>query len=340
MEVLIRPVPHAGYAPIKTDAISCTYDMDGFTLMNAVLIAHRLDRAHFRMCAHMHEDDQFRVIAHRDKKPLVITSTKTEHWNSEPSATEQIISTANAERCESLCMTHFGFILGNFPTNAFSQCFESIQNSREQTHLRRVIVDVDDRYYDEALRVSQALKPFDFIVNGESRVPGLYDLILGMGTPAKQVIQKCTRDAMPSNYQGHLRIEAIDSFSTGLDGWDFDRTYLQSVIDGASDVLLVVCAGGRAGSEMTRFTTEYARSKGLSVDVVLSNPPSWEGRRRRSISLKLTENLRAIGIQPIVVDGDLFDNENLSWQELFTQLDTTMLNEVGQWTKSRASTPD
>lgn len=336
MEVLIRPVPHASYARVDTDAVSCTYDIDGFTLMNAVLIAHRLDREHFRMRAHMHDGDQFRVIAHSDKKPLVITSTKTEHWDSEPSATKQIISTANAELCESLCMTHFGFILGNFPTNAFRQCLESIQNSGEQTHLRHVIVDVDDRYYDEALRVSQTVKPFDFFVNGESRVPGLYDLILGLGTPAKQVVQKCTRNAMPSNYRGHLRIEAIDSFYIGLDGWDFDRPYLQSVIDGASDVLLVTCAGGRSGSEMTRFAAEYSRSKGLSVNVVLSNPPSWEGRRRRSIALSLTENLRAIGVQPIVVDGDLFDNENWSWQEVFTQLDTTMLDEVVHWTKSRA----
>lgn len=339
MEVLIRPVPHASYAPVETDAVSCTYDVDGFTLMNAVLIAHRLNREHFRMRAHMHEDDQFRVIAHRDKKPLVITSTKTEHWDSEPSATEQIISTANAEHCESLCMTHFAFILGDFPTKAFSQCLKLIHNSGEQTHLRRVIVDVDDRYYDEALRVSQALKPFDFIVNGEPRVPGLYDLILGLGTPAIEVIQKCTRNAMTSNYRGHLRIESMDSFSIGLDGWDFDRTYLQSVMDGASDVLLVACGGGRAGFEMTRFASEYARTKGLSVDVVLSKPPSWEGRRRRSIALTLTENLRAIGVQPIVVDGDLFDNENWSWQEIFRQIDATMLNEVAHWTKSRASIP-
>lgn len=335
MEVLIRPVPHASYARVETDAVSCTCDVDGFTLMNAVLIAHRLDREHFRMCAYMHEGDQFRVIAHHDKKPLVITSTKTEHWDNEPSATKQIISTADAERCESLCMTHFAFILGDFPTNAFRQCLESIQNFGEQTHLRLVIVDVDDRCYDEALRVSQSLRSFDFLENGESRVSGLYDLVLGLGTPAKEVIQKYTRNAMPSNYRGHLRIEAIDSFSTGLDGWDFNRTYLQSVMDGASDVLLVVCAGGRAGSEMTRFTAEYARTKGLSVDVVLSNPPSWEGRRRRSIALTLTENLRAIGVQPIVVDGDLFDNENWSWQEIFRQIDATMLNEVAHWTEMR-----
>lgn len=99
MEVLLRPVPHLAYEPVKTDAISCTYDMDGFTLMNVVLIQHGLDREHFRKCAHMHSGGKFRVISHGDEKPLVITTTKTERWDSEPSATQQVIDAADAERC-------------------------------------------------------------------------------------------------------------------------------------------------------------------------------------------------------------------------------------------------
>jgi hypothetical protein len=64
MEVVIRPVAHVAYESVKTDAISCTYDMDGFTLMNEVLRAYRLDREHFRKCAYMHESRKFRVISH------------------------------------------------------------------------------------------------------------------------------------------------------------------------------------------------------------------------------------------------------------------------------------
>ena len=47
MEIVLRPVPHAAYESVKTDAISCTYDMDGFTLMSAVLSQLGLDREHF-----------------------------------------------------------------------------------------------------------------------------------------------------------------------------------------------------------------------------------------------------------------------------------------------------
>jgi len=37
VEVVIRPVVHGRYEATKTDAVSRTYEIDGFTLMNAVL---------------------------------------------------------------------------------------------------------------------------------------------------------------------------------------------------------------------------------------------------------------------------------------------------------------
>ena len=39
MEVVIRPIEHGTYIPMTVDAISCTYNMDGFTPMNAILAA-------------------------------------------------------------------------------------------------------------------------------------------------------------------------------------------------------------------------------------------------------------------------------------------------------------
>ena len=96
--------------------------MNGFTLMSAVLSQFGLDREHFRKCARLHEGEKFRVISHGDEKPFVITTTKTEHWDREPTATEQILNTAYAERCESLCLTHFEVIRVTFPKGAFTQC--------------------------------------------------------------------------------------------------------------------------------------------------------------------------------------------------------------------------
>jgi hypothetical protein len=160
MEVVIRPIEHGTYTPMTVDAISCTYDMDGFTLMNVVLIAHGLDREYYRQCGRMHEGPKFRVICHGDcyERPQVITVSKTERWDSEPGATTEILTIADCERCESLCMTHFSFILGAFPASAFRHCLESIQSASGLENLERVIVDIDARYYQYALDVHSKVR--------------------------------------------------------------------------------------------------------------------------------------------------------------------------------------
>ncbi len=158
MEVVIRPVVHGQYQVIESDAVSCTYDLDGFTLMNAVLSQLGLDREHFRKCAHMHAGEKFRVISHGDEKPFVITTTKTARWDSQPDATEQILNTADAERCKSLCMTHFSFILGAFPEAAFKQCLQYVEQAKHLTQLKRVVVDVDEQFADAANAIHQQVK--------------------------------------------------------------------------------------------------------------------------------------------------------------------------------------
>lgn len=158
MEVVIRPVTYGRYEPVVTDAVSCTYDMDGFTIMNSVLSQLGLDCEHFLRCGHMHAGEKFRVISHGDEKPFVITTTKTESWDSETSATDQILNTADAERCQSLCMTHFAFILSEFPAEAFAQCLRQIEQARGHTQIKRVVVDVDDRYVEVAKTVYQQVQ--------------------------------------------------------------------------------------------------------------------------------------------------------------------------------------
>ena len=158
MEVVIRPVAQGSYEAARTNAVSCTYDMNGFTLMSAVLAQLGLDREHFRKCARMHEGEKFRVISHGDEKPFVITTTKTERWDSEPTATEQILNIADAERCESLCLTHFAVIRGAFPEGAFTQCLWQVEQAKQHTQLKLVVVDVDDRYVDVAKTVHQKVQ--------------------------------------------------------------------------------------------------------------------------------------------------------------------------------------
>lgn len=335
MEVLIRPVPHAGYKPLKADAISCTYDMDGFTLMNAVLIAYGLDREHFRSCARMHEGTQFRVIAHGDEKPLVITTTKTERWDSEPGATQQIIMAADAERCESLCMTHFGFILGDFPDNAFLSCLEALRNAGAQEYLQRVIVDVDDRYHVQALNLSMSVGLTGNASDDACMAARPYHLILGLGTPAKQLIQGYQLKELRNNGHQDFQIAAIDSHVTGLDSSDFDRERLGAIVDGARSVLLVACSGGKSGAAMIKFVVEHAKNQQIPTHVLLSKPLNWEGRKRVAVSDGLAQYLQALGARFTVVDGEAFDTGELSFQEVFARLDAAVLSEVDRWCGSR-----
>ncbi|WP_341685740.1 hypothetical protein [Limnohabitans sp.] len=331
MEVLIRPVPHACYEPVNTDAIACTYDMDGFTLMNAVLIAYGLDREHFRSCARMHEGRQFRVIVHGDEKPLVITTTKTERWDSEPSATQQIIIAADSERCESLCMTHFGFVLGHFPENAFLHCLEALRNAGAQDYIKRVIVDVDDRYHGQALNLSMGIGLAVNACDDTCTAAKPYHLILGLGTPAKHLIQGYQLKEQRNNGHQDFQIAAIDSYVTGLDGSDFDRERLRAILDGAGSVLLVACSGGKSSAGMIKFTAEHVISQKIPMHVLLSKPLSWEGRRRMTASNELEQHLQALGAQVIVVDGAEFDTGDLEYQEVFSLLDAEVLREVDRW---------
>lgn len=337
MEVLLRPVPHLAYEPVETDAISCTYDMDGFTLMNAVLIQHGLDREHFRKCAHMHSGGKFRVISHGDEKPLVITTTKTERWDREPSATQQVIDAADAERCESLCMTHFAFILGNFPEEAFAQCIQQIVLATHCTNLQKVIVDVDSRHFDRAKAVQKQRLHRQTLADIVNPKPSLQPyLILVFGSSAKELIQGYKSDLSGHSENHNFRFEAMGASEYYQDGFDFDRQALKALLDDTQSVLFVVHAdSGNEGATMVTFAAEYAVSQKISVDVLLSKPYSWEGSRRTKAANALAENLRAIGANITAVDADPLETiEFDSATEAFAALDAAIVQELNRWAAS------
>jgi hypothetical protein len=303
MEILFRSVPHLAYEPVNADAISCTYNMDGFTLMNAVLIQYGLDREYFRKCAFMHSGDKFRVISHGDKKPLVITTTKTEHWASEPSATRQIIDAADAENCESLCMTHFAFILGKFPDDAFAQCIQQIELAKNCSNLQKVILDVDSRHFESAQAVQMKEVSRTSLENTLNPKPAPQPhLILGLGPSAKELIQGYKSGLSDHSENHNFRIEVMGASEYWLDGFDFDRLALKALVDDAQSVLFVVHPGsGEEGAMMLTFAAEYALSRKIPVTVLLNKPFSWEGSRRMNAANTLAENLRAIGDRKSVV---------------------------------------
>ena len=162
MEIILRPIPHlvdevkmghcVFYPPSESDAISCTFNMNGFTPMWSVLRAHGFDRGLFDGIRQLEErqDEEFRVHVDRTYSPLLITTSRTCTWDDAPQATSQIINIADAEGCKSVCLTHFMFLQGKFPKSAFNHCLHVAANFEHQYQLRRIIVDVDDRHIEVA----------------------------------------------------------------------------------------------------------------------------------------------------------------------------------------------
>lgn len=161
-------------------------------------------------------------------------------------------------------------------------------------------------------------------------------LILGLGTGATQLIQGYEADSFVHANHHAIRISTLDAYTTGLDGWDFDREALKALLDDAEIVLLVVGAGGKAGSAMATFAAEYAVShQKIPIDVLLSKPYSWEGGRRMKLANTLIENLRAIGTNVTVVDADSLETAEFdSASEALTALDAAMAKEVSRWAES------
>lgn len=158
MEIILRSIPHSVdevkmghcvfYPPIESDAISCTFNINGFTPMLSVLRAHGIDREHIDSSRQLEEwhNEEFRVHVHRSCSPLLLTTSRTRTWDDAPQATRKIIEIADGEGCKSLCMTHFTFIQGKFPRSAFNHCLQMAAHFEPQSRLKRIIVDVDDRH--------------------------------------------------------------------------------------------------------------------------------------------------------------------------------------------------
>jgi hypothetical protein len=165
MSIQLRFVPHTNdelamshcywWPLIDVDAISCTHNPNGFSPMLAVIRSLGRDMGYFthtKLTA-MHSG-KFLVISHAyEVRPVVITSSRTAEWDTESHAAAEIIQVADVERSRSLCMTHFSFLPGRFPTRAFEQCVRSAKLASHHTSITRITIDVDARCQVQAERV-------------------------------------------------------------------------------------------------------------------------------------------------------------------------------------------
>ena len=161
MEIKLRPIPHSSYVASNAEVISCTYNMDGFTPMNAVLVAHEIERAHFtnKTLDTYHSERGFRTLVHEDVSPNVITSTETAKWDSISDAAFEILRTVDAAgKYKSLCFTQFAFVLGVFPEIAFRQLMLAAEFAEHFGSLEEIIVDMDEKHIEQAQAIWQELK--------------------------------------------------------------------------------------------------------------------------------------------------------------------------------------
>ncbi len=161
MEITLRPISNCSYVASEADVIACIYNMDGFTPMNAVLVAHEIERAHFttKKLDAYHSDRGFRTMVHEGVKPKVITCTETEKWDSVSDVGFEILSTADAVgKCKSICFTQFAHVQGLFPEIAFRQLMIAAELAEHFAKLEKIVVDVDARYIEQAESIWQDLK--------------------------------------------------------------------------------------------------------------------------------------------------------------------------------------
>lgn len=158
MEVFFRAVSSGRYEPEHVDAISCTYNMGGFSPMNSVLVAYGLEREHFknRHIERQHSARGFTVIAHGDFDPCVITASKAKTWSSISDASLMILRIAELEQVRSLRFTQFGWTHGGFPALAFKQLMRSVHLAHLFTKVEKIVVDVDEKFLSLAISISNA----------------------------------------------------------------------------------------------------------------------------------------------------------------------------------------
>ena len=149
---------------IDVDAVSCTYNPEGFSPMLAVIKCLGRDRDRFTHPAlTTSHQSRFSVMSHEfEARPVIITSSRTATWSAEPNVAAEIIRVADIERSRSLCMTHFSFLPGTFPRQAFEQCVLAAMLARHFTSVARITIDVDERHRSQAERVlHEALRRSD-----------------------------------------------------------------------------------------------------------------------------------------------------------------------------------
>ena len=150
-------------------------------------------------------------------------------------------------------------------------------------------------------------------------------LILGLGTAGEAFAIRLQQGTFFRD-----QLVAVDVF--GFDRHSTDGNRLARGISLASKILLVVCGGGTTSSVMAEFVASWAKFKNVQLDVIMSTPMSWEGRKRAAKAAWLLEFLHGAGANVTTLVGDHYDDpEAESFRVIFSRVDCAMLKEVQAW---------
>lgn len=289
MRVVLNPTSGGRYESFKVDVVSCTYGVDNFFgSMDSVLSAYGLDREHFRSNAIQaaHYVRGFSVIVHTEIQPAVITASKTERWHCISDAALLILRAADCERHRSLRMTHFGCLPGKFPDLAFRQCMQAVHLAHYFTELETIVVDVDEKYIDEATAISME-------VQSQLSIPLPADLPALAKAEAKWIPEKVQLDPVISSYHLLEKAETGDTTSMTRLGqyYRFDTPVL---------ALKWLFLATSRGSGLARTLLEYTKSQ-VTDDITRA-------------AYRLSEFWLSDLPKRIELDGGLPDNQQLlSW---------------------------
>ena len=161
-------------------------------------------------------------------------------------------------------------------------------------------------------------------------------LIAGFGTNGARIVDLYERQYGASDSPAKFRTFSRDYLNKGLDGYyQFDECegkLLNGALDDVERVLVVVCAGGNAGTTMARFMTLFARSKNIPVEVVMTSALYWEGFTRTARSKALFHDLLAMGAEVHKISGELiFKNDEMHLAEGMGLMDAQMLRQIDKW---------
>jgi len=157
--------------------------------------------------------------------------------------------------------------------------------------------------------------------------------IIGVGGAGLNTISriknKVNTEVIAIDYDGeHLKKTSVDNYIL-LSGDDAsDKESLTKSINDYDTLLLFAGLGGKAGSEILPFVTEFAKKNGIRIVTIVSMPFMFEGNMRTKTACEVKNKiLENTDICVVVKNDDLLKklSKNTSLSDAFSLVDDVLM---------------